>query len=239
MRRLSRLLLTAVLLPVVSALYAQNIYLVAVGVSDYPGEVNDLALPANDARSVCRLYKTNSRVDAMLLTDRRATHSEILTKSRNLLSKAKPEDIVVFFFSGHGMPGGFCAYDETLSYQEIRRLFSACKAKNKMIFADACFAGDMRENKPGSGPDPGSNVMLFLSSRENETSIESPSMKNGFFTAALIGGLKGGADTNRDRTITARELFVAVSGKVKDLSHDRQHPVMWGNFDDNMPVIVW
>lgn len=239
MKRLARLTLASVLLLCGTALLAQNIFLVSVGVSDYPGTVNDLKLPADDARSICRLYKTNSRADVVLLTDRRATRNEVITKSRNLLAKAKPQDIAVFFFSGHGMPGGFCAYDGTLTYQEIRKLFSACKARNKMIFADACFAGDMRENKPASGPDPGSNVMLFLSSRENETSIESPSMRNGYFTAALVGGLKGGADANRDRRITARELFVAASKKVKELSRDKQHPVMWGNFDDNMPVMVW
>lgn len=239
MRRPSSLLLSVILSLCCAVLHAQNIYLVSVGVSDYPGTVNDLNLPADDARSICRLYKTNSRAEVVLLTDRRATRNEVITKSRNLLAKAKPQDIVVFYFSGHGMPGGFCAYDGTLSYQDIRKLFSACKAKNKMIFADACFAGDMRENKPGTGPDPGSNVMLFLSSRDNETSIESPSMRNGFFTAALVGGLKGGADANRDRKITARELFLAASRKVKELSGDRQHPVMWGNFDDNMPVMVW
>lgn len=241
MKRLHQLLLMAVLLSCCTVLHARKIYLVAVGVSDYPGMINDLNLPADDARSICRLYKTNSRAEVVLLTDRRATHTEVLAKSRNLFGKAKQEDIVVFFFSGHGMPGGFCAYDGTLTYQEIRRLFSSCKANSKMIFADACFAGGLRDNNKSAdtNPDPGSNVMLFLSSRGNETSIESPSMRNGFFTAALVGGLKGGADTNRDRIITARELFVAASQKVKDLSKDRQHPVMWGSFDDNMPVMVW
>ena len=81
--------------------------------------------------------------------------------------------------------------------------------------------------------------MLFLSCRSNEVSIETPTKTNGFFTYALQHGLRGGADKNKDRTITAKELFNYVSAKVKKESNDRQHPVMWGKFPDNMPVIKW
>ena len=81
--------------------------------------------------------------------------------------------------------------------------------------------------------------MLFLSSRGNETSIERRDMKNGFFTSCLQKGLRGGADANKDRTITARELFNYVSTNVKTLSSDKQHPVMWGKFSDNMTVMKW
>ena len=64
-------------------------------------------------------------------------------------------------------------------------------------------------------------------------------MKNGFFTACLLRALKGGADVDRNRVITAKELFNAVSKGVKKLSRDSQHPVMWGNFSDDMPIMVW
>ena len=83
------------------------------------------------------------------------------------------------------------------------------------------------------------NVMLFLSSRNTETSLESSLMDNGFFTYALQRALRGGADANRDRVITARELFNYVSKKVSTETGGRQHPVMWGKFSNNMPVIEW
>ena len=117
---------------------------------------------------------------------------------------------------------------------------SLSQSLNKMIFADACFSGNMRENKNGSGSsNSNANVMLFLSSRDNETSIESPFLANGFFTTALQNGLRGGADADKNRTITAKELFNYVSKEVKKLSNDEQHPVMWGKFKDSMPVMVW
>lgn len=217
---------------------AQDIYLFSAGVADYPGKKNDLTLPAKDASAIHRLYLQNGRAKSVLLTNENASKSNILTKARNHFSKAKPDDIAIFFFSGHGYQGGFVAYDEFISYDEIRKLLSSCRAKNKMIFADACFSGDIREDGHSANHSK-QNVMLFLSSRSNEYSIERKDMKNGLFAACLVRALKGGADTNRDRTITAKELYKAVSKSVRELSNDRQHPVMWGNFSDNMPVMIW
>lgn len=217
---------------------AQNIYLVAVGIADYPGTQNDLTLPVNDAKAIYRLYQKHFNAKAILITDERATRQHILNQAGRLFAQAKDEDIVIFFFSGHGYPGGFAIYNDYLDYGDVRSLFSVCKAANKMIFADACFSGDIRENKRDvSSRNQG--VMLFLSSRDDEFSIENPTMRNGFFTACLLRCLKGGADVNHDRIITAKELFTEVSKGVRRLSGDIQHPVMWGNFDDNMPVMKW
>lgn len=236
MRKLALIVLFLVL--TASCCLSRNVYLVSAGISDYPGTEKDLRLPANDARAMYRLYLRNSKAETVLLTNRKATRSNILSNARNLFSRAGKDDIVVFFFSGHGFSGGFCTYDDYLSYDEVRKLFASCKAGNKMIFADACFSGDIRVNRSGKN-DPDNNIMLFLSSRNKELSMERTGMRNGIFTACLLRCLKGGADVNQDRVITARELFDAVSKGVKDLSRDRQHPVMWGNFNDNMPVMIW
>jgi len=81
--------------------------------------------------------------------------------------------------------------------------------------------------------------MFFLSSRTNEKSIERRGWRNSLFTAYLERGLRGGADTDCNRTITARELFDFVSQGVAKESRQKQHPVMWGKFDDDMPIMVW
>ena len=175
----------------------------------------------------------------MLITNANATRERVVRYASILFSKAGSDDIVLFFFSGHGYRGGFSLYDGYLSYQKLRSIFSACRAKNKMIFADACYSGDIRENRVARFKDPNNRVMLFLSSRSDECSKELSNMRNGLFTASLCRALKGGADTNYDRIITARELYVAVSNMVVELSNDTQHPVMWGNFPDSMPIMVW
>ena len=55
----------------------------------------------------------------------------------------------------------------------------------------------------------------------------------------MQSGFRRQADRNRDRKITARELFDYVSTGVKNISNDNQHPVMWGKFRDNMTIIQW
>lgn len=216
-------------------------YLVAAGVSDYPGTDKDLRLPANDAATVQYIYSKNSNAETVLLTNSDATKSAVLSKIRSTFAKASENDIIVFFFSGHGSKGAFCAYDAQIPYTEIRQAMASSRAKNKMIFADACFSGKMRQGRKNTAEQSFNNynIMLFLSSRGNETSIERRDMKNGFFTSCLQRGLRGGADTNKDKIITAKELFNYVSTNVKKLSNDKQHPVMWGKFSDNMTVMKW
>ena len=218
-----------------------KIYLVAVGVSDYPGNNKDLRLPANDAATVRYVYSKNSNAESVLLTNSDATKSAVLSKLRSTFAKATENDIIVFFFSGHGTKGAFCAYDAQIPYSEVRQAMASSKAKNKMIFADACFSGKMRQGRKNTAEQSFNNynIMLFQSSRGNETSIERKKKKNGFFTSCLQKGLRGGADVNRDRVITAKELFSYVSRNVKLLSNDKQHPVMWGKFSDNMVVMKW
>lgn len=216
-------------------------YVVAVGISDYPGADKDLRLPANDAAVIQYIYSQNSNAETVLLTNCNAKKNTILSKLRSTFVKAYENDIIVFFFSGHGSKGFFCAYDSNIAYSEIRQIMALSKARNKMIFADACFSGKMREGRNNTYEHAFNNynIMLFLSSRENETSIEKRGMKNGFFTSCLQKGLRGGADANKDRVITAKELFNYVSTKVVKLSSGKQHPVMWGNFSDNMVVMKW
>ena len=225
----------------VFSLNARDVYIFSVGVSDYPGTINDLTFPSKDAKAMIRLYRQQGSGHTYLLTDANANRATILEKARQLFKNAKADDIVVFFFSGHGYPGGFCAYDGNLTYQDVKSLFAKCKSQNKMIFADACFAGDFRGKKASKTRNKLSqSVMLFLSSRDDEVSYDGTrDMNNGVFTACLLSGLKGGADLNRDRVITAYELFKAVSQGVSKMTKDKQHPVMWGKFNHDMPVMTW
>lgn len=219
-------------------------YLVAAGIADYPGAENDLQLTVADARAMVNLYKTNGDVEYRLLTDSEATESGIISAMNSLFGKAGKNDAVVFFFTGHGYPGGFAAYDGLVSYKKVRNAMKSGNAGKKIIFADACHSGKMRT--PGkesnhSAASKKADVMLFLSSRDSEISYERKErgMKNGLFTAYLLRGLKGGADADKNRKVTAKEIFNYVSKGVKKTSRDKQHPVMWGNFPDNMTVMDW
>lgn len=240
-----RLFITAILLTLAFGVNAR-VYLVSVGIADYsgfPSKINNLRLTTKDANAIVDLYSKNTSVDYSLLLNERATKDRIVRAIKKVFKRSSEDDLVVFFFSGHGYPGGFCAYDGNIGYDEIRKAMAKSKSKNKMMFVDACRSGGMRVDETAAQgaitAAKNANVMLFLSSRNNENSIERRDMQNGLFTTYLQKGLKGNADADRNRIITAKELFDFVHSGVSQISGGKQHPVMWGNFNDNMTVMKW
>ena len=228
----------------------RTIYVLSVGISDYR-YISDLQKTENDAREFSELYMTHTKNVTTLLGSQ-ATRENILSSLRSCFAKAGADDIVVFFFSGHGDKGGLCAYDTKgrstlVTYAEVQKAIGSCKAANKQLFIDACYSGGLRDGKktarqattarPPLSDTQG--IMLFLSSRTGETSQENRWADNGFFTQYLIKGLKGAADTDSDRIITAKEIFTYVSAKVSERTRKKQNPVMWGKFNDNMHILNW
>ena len=213
-------------------------YVVCVGISNYPGTSDDLRVSANDANTMARLYQANGGCEVVKLTDSNATRAKVTGQINALFAKASSADRIILFFSGHGMPGSLVCYDGLLPYRQIVEIMRRSKASCKMVMADACYSGKMRSSKQRGGKYSSKEVMFFLSSRSSETSMESP-FSNSVFTIYLERGLRGGADKNKDRIITARELYEFVHKGVIEATGNQQHPVMWGNFNDNMAIIKW
>ena len=244
--RALRYFLLAILLtlPLVSN---ARVYLVSVGIADYSRfpskKISNLNLTVNDAKTMVNIYSKNTNVDYSLLLNEKATKDRIVRAIKKVFNMASKDDIVMFFFSGHGYTGGLCASDGLLTYKEIRKAMAQCKCPNKIMMIDACRAGGLRvddkKSQQATSDAKKANVMLFLSSRNNENSIERLDMKNGLFTNFLYKGLTGSADVNHDRVITAKELFDYVHKNVAKESIEKQHPVMWGKFSNNMPVMKW
>lgn len=220
-------------------LYANGkVYLVSVGIADYPGTKNDLRISDNDAKTIAKVFQATKDADVHILTNEDATQSALLSTMHTVFEDAERDDAVILYFSGHGAPGALACHDGLLTYQHIFKMMKGCKASRKMIIVDACFSGKMRTTKQESSNYNNQSVMLFLSSRTTETSLETD-YKNSLFTIFLERGLRGGADMNKDRHITAREIYDFVHKGVIDASGGKQHPVMWGKFDNNMTIIKW
>ncbi|MBQ8047088.1 MAG: caspase family protein [Prevotella sp.] len=215
-------------------------YVVCVGISDYPGTQNDLTLPVSDAKTIKGIFESNGDAKVEIVLDEQATRQHVIATMNDLYRNATAGDAIVFFYAGHGAPTGFVCYDGLLRYDEVSQVMASYNVKRKMVWADSCFSGKARKkiSKP-MAVTAQQDVLFFLASRSDETSKEFRGWRNGLFTAYLERGLRGGADANLDRTITARELFDFVSQGVANTSRKKQHPVMWGHFDDGMPVMVW
>lgn len=234
-----------ILLSIVSFVSAQprerKMYVMCVGVGDYADpRIHDLTKPTCDADTVASMFAKGDN-EVMVLKDSMATGDNVRRQMKAFFSQATQNDVIMFFFSGHGIKSGFCAHDYfqsytgALWYDDIKKIFNGIKAHGKIIMADACFSGKLRSKKDTVTAQSlrlagKQQVMLFLSSRGEEVSYESPSMTNGYFTTYLVEGLRGADDVNNNGKVTAIELSNYVASKLKVALGNQQHSVMWGNF---------
>ncbi len=218
------------------SLSAQKTYAVITGVSNYEGTVNDLTQSSKDAKNLSTLYKSKG-AHVTLLTSKYATREKVIETIRKIASVAKPTDHIVFSYSGHGMPNMLCTYSENqspmLSYSELFTELDKCQAADIVCYVDACFSGTASSNlySKDFSDDSWKNIIkanphyvLFLSSRDDELSIESPLVGAGFFTRSILKGLRGKSDVNGDRQVTVKELFTYLYKDVQLHSNKKQHP---------------
>jgi hypothetical protein len=228
-----------------------RMYVVVVGIADYEGSSIDLNYSDNDAIQIYNHFnsafpKEISAGKSVLLLNQKATTNNIKQSITDIFKLAGENDYVLFYFSGHGSPGRFISYDYnsgTLEYDFVKNAFKDCKAKYKVCIADACFSGGINQasgvNSAGYQNIAGlreKRLAVFMSSKPNQTSIETSELKQGVFSYYLIQGMRGNADFNKDSYITVAELFVYTKQKVMDKSQKQQIPIIIGQNLDKMPM---
>lgn len=223
---------------------AQKTYVVAVGLDNYDNGQNPLPASVGDARAISHFFNNNADSEVFMLKNANATRQHIIDVLKQQFSKSTEADEVIFAYSGHGFDGGISCYDtkNVIYCSEIQEIMRNTKARRKVMFVNACHSGSFSKKYSGDSRSKAyksdkSNVMLYLSSRANEVSWENSGMETSYFFNRLIQGLSGYADANHDRKVTARELFNYVNRAVIQDTGGRQHPQMYGKFEDDMVVV--
>ncbi len=241
-----RLILVFLALFVSLGVSAQKTYVVCVGLNVYDNGENPLPCSTNDARGMAHFFNDNKDADVFMLVDRNATRDHILRVLKSQFGKAGKNDEIVFAYSGHGFDGGLSCYDtrNVIFCREIQDIMRASKAGRKVVFMNACHSGSFKKHTSDSGNrdyrSADSDVMFFVSSRANEYSWERTDMKYSYFFNRLLAGLNGYADADKDKKVTARELFNYVYGGVTSDTRNTgqvQHPQMYGRFPDDMLIV--
>jgi len=186
-----------------------------------------------------------------VLVDDLATRENIIKAMNQTFLKADENDVVLMYFSGHGLNGSFLPFDydgyrNKLMHTEIQQLFDRSKAKHKICFADACHSGGMLasrapssaaiKNYYGAFKDSYGGTALLLSSKADEFSLEDSGLRQGIYSHFLIKGLKGMADKNDNGIVTVKELYNYVHSSVTKYTNFVQTPILTGKFDPNMPI---
>lgn len=234
-----------------------NTYVVIVAVADYKNFSyfdGDLQYTVNDAKCFYNFLRSKKggsvpASNIVYLTDANASKANIIAKGKALFSKAKKNDRVIFYFSGHGDRGCFLPYDagsssdSYLFFSEVKSIFRSSESDTKLLFADACFSGSMKANqskeikaslKKEARASSKTNIAVMMSCRGNETSMESSELQQGVFTYYLIKGLGGLANSDGNKYVTIKELYYYVYKKTTAKAASmgsRQTPELFGKFD--------
>ncbi|MEM6265690.1 MAG: caspase family protein [Bacteroidota bacterium] len=204
------------------------------------------------------------RVIARQLLNEDATLVNIRTSLTWLERQATQRDVIMIFLSSHGaldhkgnlyiLPHDFNSYNLFATALNIRDLTEGingvpCK---KLILLDACHSGqsgfDMLEFASAKAvnvdevvrelveKEPGLTVMTSSSGREY--SYENAVWGHGAFTKAILEGLGGIADYNKDRIIRLSELDLFVTERVRALTRGLQHPFTPINLFGDIPIFT-
>lgn len=190
------------------------------GISDYPGEANDLPECANDAVKMSQTLTQAGLLDdahQVLLTNAEATPDNLRAAFRRFAGQMAPTDVFIFFYSGHGgrNPNSHDAReidgtDETIFMyngeivdDEMGQLYDQVHAGTAILSLDSCFAGGFAKDvitRPG-------RIGLFSSEEDVTSGVAAQFQAGGYLSHFLRNALAGEADGDpHDRVLTVGEL---------------------------------
>jgi hypothetical protein len=250
-----------------------RLFVLAVGVARYKHTPpDDLTYAAKDAEDVAQLFLRQKgllyrQVSVQVLRDHDATLEEVTTGILWLLDQVGPEDVVMIFFSGHGvverdvyyfMPHDanpqtqprlrMTAIDEHRLMECFRMLFDN-RAKVYAFF-DTCYAGALGRGTKSPPTDldrfasklasQENGVVVFTSCTGGQRSHERDDWQNGAFTKALLEALGGRAARPGDQVILLSDLKRYLRDRVPELSGGAQTPKIYVPFEDDIdpPIAV-
>lgn len=228
-----------------------KLYVLSVGVSRYAESMLNLDFAAKDACDLAQslwrqqdgLYR---QVEVRTIQNEAASREAILDGLDWIVKETTARDVAMVFLAGHGINDAageyfFLPHDGNLDrlartalpQSDIRRSLLQVAGK-ALFFFDTCHSGQIMAGRRALPPDVGrfaealsaadNSVIVFSAATGRQFAIEDARWGNGAFTKALLEGIAGKADYQKDSVITLNELELYVSERVKELTGGRQAP---------------
>jgi len=138
---------------------SNDLYILAIGVSDYDDNDFDLDFATKDAKDMVELFRKRSssfnNIKVKTLLDKEVTKENII-KLKDFLKQSKVDDQVILFISGHGLLNENLDYfyatrdidfrnpaGRGLPFEEVENLLDGIAARQKIMFVDACHSGEV------------------------------------------------------------------------------------------------
>jgi len=236
-----------------TAQVAGTLYVLAIGINDYPDNRLKLDCASPDARALRQAFLTHSRrlfrdVEARLLLDRQATRAEILGGLQWLGGTVKAGDVAVVFYAGHGYcskEGVFYLVPVDADLRDLSAAGISGEALEKSIgelpcttvlILDACYAASIGAKKRKTRALPvesdtvlrhliyDSGLVVMCAAYKDQEAAEENG--HGFFTRAIVEGLEGKADKYKTGRVEVDDLQTYVKHRVRELSDNEQEPTI-------------
>jgi len=231
-------------------IYKPDLYLLSIGVSKYEQSGYSLDYAHKDAEGIASVLNRQSgklyrKIHQRVLTDHKATKNDILDGLDWILKESTQKDLSVIFVAGHGLKDDrgnyyFLPYDGDpdklrrtgVKWFDFQDVLSSLPSK-VIFLVDTCHSGDVTGKRRGVEDmtsalrelvNAESGVVVMTASTGKESSQERPGWGHGAFTKALIEGLEGEADYDRDNTVDVKEIDLFITKRVKALTNGSQHP---------------
>lgn len=136
-----------------------DLYIVAIGVSEYQNKEMNLKYAAKDARDFVNLFKKHTQKYANIFIDsliNKEANVENILAAKTKLLQSKPRDLVMVFIAGHGLLDKNLDYYlathdvdfsnpaiNGLSYNILDGLLDSIPARKKIMLIDACHSGEI------------------------------------------------------------------------------------------------
>lgn len=218
----------------------QKKYAILVGVDNYlhSKSLPNLRSPLNDIREFKRILTDTPECDfdIRVLTNPDSQDLRLLLADI-LIKQAKKNDMVLFYFSGHGKLSAegdlcLCTHDAdpdlldttAIDLPWLKKKIDSTPASQVVLLLDSCYSGAAIGSFKGSMDDvikkgigPGKGKYLVTSSNAIQPSLELSKDDISLFTKWLLTGLESWeADVNGDGIITIEELYNYASEKTRE-----------------------
>ncbi len=238
-----------------------NALALIIGISDYENTKASALYADSDAKMFydyanLKLGIPSSNIKE--LVNDKADRIDITRAIKTWLLKRTVTDKtdIFVFFAGHGLAtdDGKDVYllpydgvpdlleDSSIKRKELFADIQATKPRTVTVFLDTCYSGGTRNDetlvaslrpvlvKAKEQAIP-SNFTVLSAAQGNQTSQSLEEVKHGLFSYYTMLGMEGGADSNNDNKITAKELHAFIKDKVERQSQFRQTPELQGDKD--------
>ena len=187
------------------------------------------------------------------------TQMDIVNVLQRMSASAREEDLLLFYYSGHGeleLNEGYLVTKNTvfgslsetaLSLRHIQSIIKASRARAKVIILDACHAGANGFRKGGSGLPPAffrrvyqlaSGTVILTSCQEAEQSHIWPTKQHSAYTYFLLDALKGNADRDRKGFVCVEDIDAHVTNGMAAWTERFGHRQTPGKYADTHGRII-